>query len=247
MIDQSGRHDLVPAKDESSEELIVRVAPGQELSPFARTLVISSVVFATWTGLFVVLVVVNAINPVPALVLVVLALIVLAVEVERSRLSSRNRFGNPPVGDIAPSDMESLLEIEQASLAEERRALIARELSRLAAVALRPDPTQRTSWPTPEQFAALRDQIALLSASAADSRTRQLPVGTPVGHLTDADLTGAIHVLDAYVAHLSRMQSLDVHDREQTRILVRDQRQLQTVQDTIVGLLQEPAIPPSIE
>ncbi|HVB64119.1 MAG TPA: hypothetical protein VNE17_05260 [Nitrolancea sp.] len=247
MIDQSGRHDLVPAKDESSEELIARVAPGRDLSPFARTLVISSVVFATWTGLFVVLVVVNAINPVPALVLVVLAFIVLAVEVERSRLSSRNRFGNPPEGVIAPVDMQSLLEIEQASLAEERRALIARELSRLAAVALRPDPTQRASWPTPEQFAALRDQIALLSASATDSRIQQLPVGTPVGHLTDADLTSAIHVLDAYVAHLSRMQRLDVHDREQTRILVRDQRQLQAVQDTIVGLLQEPAIPPSIE
>ena len=247
MIDQSGRHDLVPAKSEPSDELIIRVAPARDLSPVARTLVISSVVFTIWTGLFVVLVAVNAINVVPALVLVILAFIVLAVEVERSRLANRNRFGNPPVGVVAPNDLASLLEIEQADLAEERRALIARELSRLAAAALEPDPTQRSSWPTPTQFAALRDQIALLSASAADSRMRQLPVGTPVGHLTDPDLAGAIQVLDAYVAHLSRMQSLDVYDSEQTRILVRDQSHLRAVQDTIVGLLQEPAIPPSIE
>jgi hypothetical protein len=247
MIDQSGRHELVPARDESAETAIAKVAPKQALSPVARTLVISLVVLTIWTGLLVALVVVNAISPVPALVLVMLALMVLTVEVGRSHLSGRNRFGNPPVGAIGPSDMQSLLEIEQASLAEERRALIARELSRLAAVALRPDPTLRTSWPTPEQFAALRNQIAMLRASAADSRTRQLPVGAPVGHLTDADLTGAVQALDAYVAHFARMQSLNVDDREQTRILVRDQSHLRAVQDTIVGLLQEPAIPPPIE
>jgi hypothetical protein len=148
---------------------------------------------------------------------------------------------------IAPDDLQGLLEIERASVAEERRVLLARELNRLASEALRPDASERSSWPAPEQFASLRGQIAMLRASATDPRSRQLPVGSPVGHLTDADLTEAVQTLGDYVGHFDRMQSLHIDDREQTRILVRDRARLRALQDKIVRQLQEPATSTPLE
>ena len=248
MTEKPVRHSLLPAEDDSPESTIFAAPANHALAPAARTLVVASVVGAAWAGLLLVLVVVNAISVVPALVLVVLATIVLAVEVRRSQSSNRgrNRFGDLPAGAIAQDDLQDLLEIERSTVAEERRVLIARELIRLTAEALRPDPAERSTWPTPEQFASLNNQIALLRSSASDRRAQQLPVGSPVGHLSDIDLSSAIQALGAYVLQLSRMQILAVDDPEQTRILVRDQSRLRTMQDTIVEQLREPAHNPPV-
>jgi hypothetical protein len=214
-----------------------------------RTLVVASVALTIWAGLLLILVVVNAIQLIPAVVLALLGLLVVLVEVRRAHSSERgrNRFGPVPVGAIPPVDLQNLLEVERANFGEERRALLARELSRLAREALQLEPEVRSTWPNPEGLASLRNQIELLRASSRDSSAQRLPIGSPVGHLTDADLAEATQALEVYVAHLARLQRLNVDDDEQTRLLIREQSRLRAMQDTIFRQLRQPTIPPPIE
>lgn len=243
------RSVILPEDDSASDSAIAQSEAVHLQTAVAQALVVASVALVIWAVVLGLLVIFNAIQLIPALVLGVLGLIVLAVELARARPAdqSRNRFGPVPVGTIAPGDLQNLLEVERANFGEERRALLARELSRLAREALQLEPSARSTWPNPEGIAALRNQIALLRSSSSDPSARRLPVGSPVGQLTNADLAEATQALDVYVAHLSRLQRLNVDDDEQTRILLREQNRLRAMQDMIVGQLQQPTIPPPLE
>jgi hypothetical protein len=239
MLEKRGNPDMQEVDDQ-------RLPPaklGNRLSPVGRTLLIAVVALGAWTAVMLGLVSAGALQIAPAIVLIVLAAVVLSAEVWRAqrRSARRNRFGELTETHIEPSEMAGLLEVEHASVREERRVLLAREFCRLASDALQPDPAEQATWPNAETLASWREQIAMLVGSAADRSAERLPIGRPVGNITDTDLSNAIDVLRQYVDRLSRLQRITTNDREPLRQLARDQSRLQTLQDQIVAKLSGPA------
>jgi hypothetical protein len=231
-----------PDIQEVDDQRLPPAKPGNGLSPVGRTLLIAVVALGVWTTVMIGLVSAGALQSAPAIVLIVLAAVVLGAEVRREqrRNPRRNRFGELTETHVEPSEIASLLEIEHASVREERRVLLAREFCRLASDALQPDPVARANWPPDETLASWRMQIALLEEGAVDPSAERLQPGRPPGNISDADLTDAIAALRQYVDRLSRMQRIATDDREPLRQLVRDQSRLRALQDQIVSQLREP-------
>ncbi|HEX7102502.1 MAG TPA: hypothetical protein VF201_07650 [Nitrolancea sp.] len=239
MLDKRSNPDIQQVDDRR----LPPAKPDSGLSPAGRTLLIAAISLSVWSAVMLGLVSAGALQIAPAIVLIFVAAIVLGVEVRRAqrRNPRRNRFGELTERRIETSDIAGLLEIEHASVREERRVLLAREFCRLASNALQPDPAQRTTWPDAETLASWRGQIALLAASAGDRSAEQLPIGRPVGNITDADLADAINTLRQYVDRLARLQRIATEDPEPVRQLIRDQSRLRALQDQIVSYLREPA------
>jgi hypothetical protein len=238
MLDTSGNTEIEPVEGGPPAPLDSR----NGLSPVGRTLLIAVVALCIWSAVMLGLVSAGVLKFAPALVLIVLAALVLGVEVKRvqGRAPRRNRFGELVQPPIEPAALGSLLEIEQASVREERRVLLAREFCRLSAEALQADPAAPATWPAAETLASLRSQIALLLRSSTDPSAVQLPPGRPQGHITDPDLSDAIDALQQYVDRLARLQRIPMHDPEPLRQLIRDQNHLRMLQDQIIARLREP-------
>ena len=238
MLEKRGEPDVQPVKDERPTP----AKPEKGLSPVGRTLLIAGISLAVWSAVMLGLVSAGAFQIVPAIVLIVLAAVVLGVEVKRAQGQEprRNRFGELIERRVEPAGMDSLLEIEQASVREERRVLLAREFCRLASDALQPDPAARSTWPTAETLASWRAQIAMLEEGAVDPSAERLPPGRPPGNISDADLNEVIAALRQYVDRLARLQRIATVDPEPVRQLMRDQSRLRALQDQIVSRLREP-------
>lgn len=239
MLEKRGDQELQPAQ----EQRPLPAQPGNRLTPLGRTLVIAAVALGVWTAVMLGLVSAGALQIAPAIMLIVLAAVVLGVEVRRvqRRGPRRNRFGELSGRGVEPSDLAGLLEIEHASVHEERRVLLAREFCRLASDALQPDPAARATWPDAETLASWRAQVSLLEGCATDRSAEQLPIGQPVGNITDADLIDAIEALRQYVDRLARAQRIATDDPEPLRQLTREQSRLRAVQDQIVSRLRQPS------
>ena len=151
----------------------------------------------------------------------------------------RRRTHDETTNGVRQHDLYRLFEIERATDAEERRFLIARELNRLTREALRPDPSQRATWPPVADLIALRDQVHLLRSSLND------PASSDFGSIDQPDvpspqaLRGGIDTLETYLRKFVRLQLIGREDLEQMRVLVRDQSRLRAMQDGIVEQIQQ--------
>ena len=151
----------------------------------------------------------------------------------------RNRTHGATTRGVRQHDLYRLFEVERANDPNERRVLIARELNRLTREALRPDPSQRASWPSVADLIALRDQARLLRSSLND------PVTSAAGSLDRSDvpsfraLRSGIDTLESYVNKFVRLRLIGNEDLEQMRVLVRDQSRLRAMQDGIVEQIQQ--------
>jgi hypothetical protein len=239
MLEKRDNRDLQPVEGETPAPLDAR----NGLSPVGRTLLIAVVSLGVWSAVMLGLVSAGALQLAPALVLILLAALVLGVEVKRAqgRAPRRNRFGEIAERRVEPAELGSLLEIEHASVLEERRVLLAREFCRLSEEALQAVPATPATWPGAETLASWRTQIAMLGESLNDSSAEQLPPGRPQGHITDSDLRDAIDTLHQYVDRLARLERIATHDPEALRQLARDQNRLRLMQDQIVSHLREPS------
>lgn len=238
MLEQRGNPEMQPVDDQQ----LPPARPAGGLPVVVRTALIAVILFGIWTAVMLGLVSAGALQTAPAVVLILLAVIVLGVEVARTWRGElrRNRFGESTERRIEQPELDRLLEIEQASVREERRVLLAREFCRLSALALQPDPAARTTWPPAETVASWRMQVAMLEESVSDPTVGRLPPGRPAGKISDADLSDAISALRQYVDRLSRMQRIETDDPEPVRQLTRDQSHLRVLQDQTIAQLREP-------
>lgn len=135
-------------------------------------------------------------------------------------------------------ERHSLLEIERARSAAERRLLIARELRRLAAEALAGQPSDRRSWPSEARLTELQRQASVLFASATDTAPAfLLDTGTnqDVGNdspaeadrLTSEALTTGIEILRRYLGLLLALRDTPAWELESARIVTRERMRLE--------------------
>lgn len=146
-------------------------------------------------------------------------------------------------------ERQSLLEVERARSADERRLLIARELRRLAAEALSARASDRRSWPPLDRLRELQHQADVLYASAIDTSPAYLldTLDTGVaaecdvasGHapgsdrLTGEALTTAIGILRRYLGLLLALRDTTAWDLESARVVTRERTRLELAIDDI--------------
>ena len=143
---------------------------------------------------------------------------------------------------IPEGDLRRLLEIEEAQSGSERRLLLAREFSRVAEGTLAASPSSLESWPDPRKVATLRAEARFLLASATDSTAAALPNSPVADPVPAAELTTALHALDAYLRRLEAIPRSEAN-LEALRILTRDRGQIQSAYDRIVQALTGPSRP----
>lgn len=154
-----------------------------------------------------------------------------------------NRFRRSGGLGIARHDLYRLFEIERADGPEERRMLIVRELNRLTREAQRPDPTDRSSWPSIPELTSIRDQVRFLRSSLVDLIADTSPES---GHADDRAsrrvLMSDVDALEKYLNQFVRISRIGHDDLELIRVLVRDQRRLREIQDEILDQLQRSVV-----
>ncbi|HLI50708.1 MAG TPA: hypothetical protein VKU87_02865 [Thermomicrobiaceae bacterium] len=136
------------------------------------------------------------------------------------------------------SERRSLLEVERARSAAERRLLIARELRRLATEVLAGQPSDRRSWPVNQRLQEMQRQAGVLFASATDPAPAFLLENAPdqdagsdsasgSDQLTLEALTTATDILRRYLGLLLALRDTPAWELESARIVTRERMRLE--------------------
>jgi hypothetical protein len=137
------------------------------------------------------------------------------------------------------SQWSGLLEIEEARSAAERRLLLIREFSHLAADALNAAPSRRRSWPTAERIAALHTAATMLLSCATDPACSSMNDTEQRESPANNDLVTGIQTLVTYLALQQALKQAPVLDPEPMRLLAREHARLSMFLDKTTEWLRD--------